>query len=142
MESPSGSGVTDVVDHLLQQAAWTASRSSGPGGQRRDKVSTRAEMTIPASALAGLDERTAAIIERRLGLSDADLRITSQEDRMLARNREICIERLTALVEAALEPPPPSRRPTRPSRGAVRERVEGKRQRSVVKRLRQPPAGE
>ncbi|GAC1583989.1 MAG: alternative ribosome rescue aminoacyl-tRNA hydrolase ArfB [Candidatus Dormibacteria bacterium] len=134
--------VRQVVDHLLERATWTATRSSGPGGQRRDKVSTRAELSIPRAATDGLDERTALLLDRVLGLADGDLRITSQEDRMLARNREICAERLEELVAAALAPPPPTRRPTRPTRAAVRTRVEGKRQRSSVKRLRQPPGGD
>ena len=134
--------VEAVADHLLQFATWTASRSSGPGGQRRDKVATRAELTIPPSALEGLDEFTLTRLSRNLGLADADLRITSQEDRMLSRNREIAVERLKDLLTVALAPPPPRRRATRPSRAKVEERVAGKRQRSVVKRLRQPPDGD
>ena len=141
MATPLEERVDAVADHLLQSATWTASRSSGPGGQRRDKVATRAELTIPPSALDGLDDFTAARLAHRLGLGDADLRITSQEDRMLARNREIAIERLKELLAAALAPPPPRRRPTRPSRAKVEQRVAGKRNRSVVKRLRQPPDG-
>lgn len=142
METASDQHVQQVVEVLLEQATWTASRSSGPGGQRRDKVSTRAELTIPPAALEEFDERTAGRLLRPLGLDTGDLRITAQEDRMLSRNREICVERLTELVAAALAPPPPVRRPTRPSRAATRVRVEGKRQRSTVKRLRQPPGGE
>jgi ribosome-associated protein len=134
--------VSAVVDHLLTSASWSATRSSGPGGQRRDKVATRAELVIPPEAVEGLDDLTARRLRFRLGLAGGDLRITSQEDRMLARNREICVERLRELVAAALTPPPPPRRATRPSRAAVRERVAGKRQRSTVKRLRQPPEGE
>ena len=142
MEGAPAQHVQQVLDVLLERASWSASRSSGPGGQRRDKVSTRAELTIPTAALEDLDERTVGLVARRLGLDSGDLRITSQEDRMLARNREICVERLAELVAAALAPPPPQRRPTRPSRAAARVRVEGKRQRSTVKKLRQPPGGE
>lgn len=134
--------VEEVADHLLQAATWTSSRSSGPGGQRRDKVATRAELTIPPGALDGLDDFTTSRLSRHLGLADGDLRITSQEDRMLARNREIAVERLKELLMTALAAPPPRRRPTRPSRAKVEQRVAGKRQRSVVKRLRQAPDGD
>ncbi|MFN2462293.1 MAG: peptide chain release factor-like protein [Candidatus Dormibacteria bacterium] len=134
--------VSQVVDVLLEHATFTASRSSGPGGQRRDKVSTRAELVIGASALEALDPHTAKRVGPTLGLESSDLRITSQEDRMLARNRQICVERLTELVAAALAPPATVRRPTRPTRSSVRVRVEGKKQRSTVKRLRQPPSGD
>ncbi|HEV1996582.1 MAG TPA: peptide chain release factor-like protein [Candidatus Dormibacteraeota bacterium] len=142
MTTPLDERVDAVAEHLLQFATWTASRSSGPGGQRRDKVATRAELTIPPSALEGLDDFTFVRLARNLGLGDADLRITSQEDRMLSRNREIAVERLKELLAAALAPPPPRRRATRPSRTKVAERVAGKRQRSVVKRLRQAPDGD
>ena len=134
--------VEAVLDHLLATATWSATRSSGPGGQRRDKVSTRAELAVPADAVAGLDEDTAARVIRELRLAEGDLRLTSQEDRMLARNREIVVEHLRAMVARALAPPPPRRRRTRPSRAATAERVADKRQRSTVKRLRRPPSGE
>ncbi|MGI8609842.1 MAG: peptide chain release factor-like protein [Candidatus Dormibacteria bacterium] len=142
MTTPFEEQVDAVAEHLLQAATWTSSRSSGPGGQRRDKVATRAELTIPPGALEGLDEFTAGRLVRSLGLGDADLRITSQEDRMLSRNREIAVERLKELLMSALAPPPPRRRATRPSRARVEERVAGKRQRSAVKHLRRPPDGE
>jgi ribosome-associated protein len=142
MGTPFEDRVATVVEHLLAGGAWSATRSSGPGGQRRDKVSTRAELAIPPAALEGLDDFAARRLSARLGLGDGDLRLTSQEDRMLGRNRELVVERLTELVAAALAPPPPRRRPTRPSRSAVRERVAGKRQRSVVKKLRQSPEGD
>ncbi|MDQ6749059.1 MAG: aminoacyl-tRNA hydrolase [Candidatus Dormibacteraeota bacterium] len=134
--------VAAVVDHLVARSTWAATRSSGPGGQRRDKVSTRAELTISAAALEGLQAFEATRLLASLGLGDGDLRMSSQEDRMLARNREIVVERLREQVAAALAPPPARRRPTRPSRSAVREREAGKRQRSVVKKMRQAPEGD
>ncbi|MFN2465241.1 MAG: peptide chain release factor-like protein [Candidatus Dormibacteria bacterium] len=134
--------VQAVLEHLVAASTWTSTRSSGPGGQRRDKVATKAELAIPPTALEGLDELASHRLATRLALGDGDLRLTSQEDRMLARNREIVVERLRELVAAALAPPPPRRRPTRPSRTAVRQRVEGKRLRSTVKKMRQSPEGE
>ena len=50
---------SEVVEHLRERARWTASRSSGPGGQRRDKVETRAELTVDAESLEGLDPTVA-----------------------------------------------------------------------------------
>jgi len=132
----------EVAQHLLARATWTASRSSGPGGQRRDKVETRAELTIEADALDGLDPRVAERLSGRLGLAVRPLRVTSQDERSLARNQEIAAERLTELVAAALAPPPPPRRPTRPSRAARQERLQGKSIRANVKRLRQRPLDE
>ena len=129
----------EVTQHLLQRAEWGSSRSSGPGGQRRDKVETRAELTITAESLAGLDGAVATRLAERLGLRERPLRITSQEERSLARNQQSAADRLGALVAAALAPPPPPRRPTRPSRRQREARLAAKSLRGAVKRLRQRP---
>jgi len=130
----------EVADHLLQRARWSATRSSGPGGQRRDKVETRAELTVELESLDGLEPGLAARLAERLGLHERPLRITSQEERSLARNQQRAAERLTELVAEALAPPPPPRRPTRPSRGQREARLSEKSARGTLKRLRQRPA--
>src|SRR5438067_8427385 len=89
---------SDVVEHLLQRAEWGASRSSGPGGQHRDKASTRAELVVDCEALLGLPSSQAERLAERLGLDERPLRILSQSERSLARNREIAAGRLEVLV--------------------------------------------
>jgi ribosome-associated protein len=118
----------------------TATRSSGPGGQRRDKVSTQAELSLDESALDGLPEDIAARLRAGLGLATGPLRITSQEERLLSRNREICRQRLLEKVIAALAPPPPARRRSRPGPAARAERVASKRRKGSIKQLRKPPS--
>jgi ribosome-associated protein len=130
----------EVVEHLLSAAQWTASRSSGPGGQHRDKASTRAELTLSGDSLIGLEPDVAARLAEALGLDQRPLRITVQDERSLSRNQEIAAERLSELVARALAPPPPPRRPTRPSRSKRQARLTDKTRRGGVKRLRQPPA--
>ena len=132
----------DVTQHLLERAAWTASRSSGPGGQRRDKVSTRAEMELTANALEGLPAEVADHLLVTLRLDQGPLRLANQDQRLLSQNQARVAARLLEIVEIALEPPPPPRRPTRPSRSARQARVDTKTQRGVVKRLRGRPAGD
>jgi ribosome-associated protein len=131
--------VAEVVEHLLKSAQWTASRSSGPGGQHRDKASTRAELTVGPDSLAGLDSDMADRLTTALGLEERPLRITVQDDRSLSRNQEIATDRLSELVARALAPPRPPRRPTRPSRSKRAARVDDKTRRGSVKRLRRPP---
>lgn len=131
----------EVTDHLLQRSHWTASRSSGPGGQRRDKVETRAELTIDLESLSGLDAELAAHLAEELGLAEGPLRITNQDERSLVRNQESAAKRLSELVTEAMALPPPPRRPTRPSRSRREARLADKTRRSRVKRLRQPPGG-
>ena len=130
----------EITQHLLDRARWSASRSSGPGGQRRDKVETRAELTLDLDSLEGLDPAVAETLASRLGLASRPLRITAQEERSLVRNQQRAADRLGELVDQALAPPPPPRRPTKPTRAARQERLAAKSVRSTVKRLRQRPA--
>jgi ribosome-associated protein len=131
--------VEEVVQHLLRSAQWTASRSTGPGGQHRDKASTRAELTLDATTLAGLEPHVAARLSDALGLDGRAIRISVQDERSLSRNQEIAVERLTDLVAQALAPPPPPRRPTRPTRARREARLADKAHRGSTKRLRRPP---
>jgi ribosome-associated protein len=139
----SAGRVGGVVEHLVNAADWRASRSSGPGGQHRDKASTRAELTVSVDSLNGLDAITADRLAQALGLEDKPLHISVQDERSLSRNQEIAVERLRALVERALAPPPPERRATRPSRASRERRIAGKVRRGATKAMRQrPPADE
>jgi ribosome-associated protein len=70
---------------------------------------------------------------------DGVLTVTASEHRAQLRNRDAARARLAAIVADALRPPPASRRPTRPSRGARERRLEAKKRRTDVKRLRRPP---
>jgi ribosome-associated protein len=131
----------EITSHLLRRAQWSASRSSGPGGQHRDKASTRAELVLDADSLEGLDPDVAARLARALGLEAGQFRLTIQDHRSLTRNQESAVERLRDRVAEAMAPPPP-RRATRPSRAARRERLEEKTRRGTVKRLRRSPVNE
>jgi ribosome-associated protein len=131
---------SEIVEHLLKAAEWTSSRSSGPGGQHRDKASTRAELTLSSDALAGLEAAVAARLADALGLAERPLRIIVQDERSLSRNQDIAAERFAELVAQALAPPPPARRPTRPSRARRAARLDDKTRRGGIKRLRRPPS--
>ncbi len=128
-----------IAAHIAERADWGFSRSSGPGGQRRDKTETRAELTIRAADLAGLPERDAARLIRALRLDARPLRLTSQAERSRERNREVVIARLQRRVAEALAPPPPSRRATRPTRASKERRLAAKTRRGQIKSGRRAP---
>jgi ribosome-associated protein len=132
----------EAAEHLLARGEWRYSRASGPGGQRRDKTETRAELVVRAEDLEGLPDALAAPIARGLGLERRPLRLRSETERSRERNRAIVIGRLSARVAAALAPPPPPRRPTAPTRAARARRLEGKAQRAQVKAGRRPPGAD
>jgi ribosome-associated protein len=127
-----------VVEHLLRTARWDASRSSGPGGQHRDKASTRAELTVSTEDLEGLPPRVCELLVRGLRLDETPLRLLVQDERSLARNQEIAVDRLRRLVTEALSPPTPRRR-TRPTRASRERRLTNKLRRGAAKDLRRPP---
>lgn len=129
--------VTDTLWIDEQQLEERFVRSSGPGGQNVNKVSTAVELRfdVEASALpAEVKARLLALAANRLS-ADGLLVIESREHRTQVQNREAARARLAALVrQAAVRPK--TRRATKPKAGAKRRRLEAKKQRGEVKRLR------
>jgi ribosome-associated protein len=122
----------------------TFSPSGGPGGQHANRSSTRAELAWNVAASEVLGPRQRARIMERLGRRiDANgvLRLTSDAHRSQLRNRKDVLDRLGRLVADALRPIR-SRVPTAPTKAAKERRLQEKRRRSEVKRLRGRPTSE
>ena len=111
------------------------SRSSGPGGQHAQKSDTRVEATFDVEASAALSD---AQKRRVIAKAGPVLRAVAQDERSQWRNRELATERLVEALREALRVPR-RRKPTKPSKGSVERRLDAKRRRSNVKRLRRPP---
>ncbi|PYG02245.1 ribosome-associated protein [Georgenia satyanarayanai] len=133
--------VTSSVALREEELQWRFSRSSGPGGQSVNTTDSRAELTVDLAATPALSEhQRARVLEALAGrLVDGRLTVTASEHRSQLRNREAAAERLAQVLREALAPPPPRRRPTKPSRGAQRRRAEAKTRRSQTKSLRRRP---
>lgn len=118
-------------------------RSSGPGGQNVNKVATAVQLRFDAARTPSLSEtvrrRLFQLAGRRL-TRDGVLVIDARRHRTQEQNRRDAIERLVSLVRRAAAPEP-VRRLTRPSAASARRRLERKRKRSEVKRLRRPVSG-
>ena len=116
-------------------------RSSGPGGQNVNKVSTavqvRLDLRAPGSLPATLRARAEALAGSRL-TSDGVLVITAQRHRSQDMNRQDALARVVELLRAASVRQTP-RVDTKPSRSARRKRVEAKVRRGAVKQMRAAP---
>jgi ribosome-associated protein len=108
------------------------SRSSGPGGQHAQKSDTRVEATFDVDASAALSD---AQKRRVIAKAGPVLRAVAQDERSQWRNRELATERLVEALREALRVPR-KRKPTRPSKAAKERRLEAKKRRGQVKRLR------
>lgn len=121
--------------------SWRFSRSSGPGGQSVNTADSRAELLVDLTAvLWRTPAQQDAVRERLASRLDGDhLVVAASEHRSQLRNREAALDRVVALLDGALAPPPPARRPSRPSRASRVRRADGERRRREVKSLRRRP---
>jgi ribosome-associated protein len=99
------------------------------------------ELSFDVAATSALSDILKARALERLGsrLVDGVLTIAASEHRSQWRNREAARTRLAAVLRDAIAAAPRQRRPTRPSKGAVRRRLDDKKRRSETKRLRGRP---
>jgi ribosome-associated protein len=114
-------------------------RSSGPGGQNVNKVSTAVQLRFDARGSRALSDEVAVRLMRLAGsrtTKAGEILIEASRFRTQERNREDARERLAELIRAALVPPPPPRKKTRPSKGSVERRLTTKRVRADVKKGR------
>ena len=117
-------------------------RSPGPGGQNVNKVASACELRFTVAATSLLDEggkqRLRGLAGRRLTQTD-EIVLEAHRHRSQEANRRDAITRLEDLIIAARHVPKP-RRKTKPGHAAKARRLEGKRQRKDVKRLRARPS--
>ncbi len=132
---------SEFLQLLLTEVAFTASRSSGPGGQHVNKVNTRVELKFNLTESKFLTpeqkERLQLKLANRISKKGI-LSVSSQEKRSQVLNKEICIEKFISLIETALTPEK-ERKSTKPSKATKLKRLEEKKKTAQKKEQRKPP---
>ena len=126
---------------FLPEITFQTSRSSGPGGQNVNKVESRVELRwhlLDSQVLSEAQKQL--ILEKLAGQLTAEglLLLTAQDDRSQLRNKEIVLARFHELLLKSLRRPKP-RKATKPSKSAVRKRLEGKKKDGEKKANRRKP---
>lgn len=120
------------------ELVFTASRSSGAGGQHVNKTSSRITLHWSIRDTSALTEFLKKRVLKNLGTRvsrEGVLQLHVEDHRSQYRNKEMAKERLVALLTEALKVPK-SRQATKPTRASKRRRVDEKKQRGALKELR------
>ncbi len=130
--------ITDNLSIAKDELKFSATRSSGPGGQHVNKVNTRITLWFDVEESPSLTPEQKIRIKSRLKTrisKDNILRVISQRHRSQIANRETAIERFAELLKEALAVLPP-RRKTKVSKNANQRRIDGKKHHSMIKKHR------
>ena len=137
--------VTDSIEIDESEIEESFVRASGPGGQNVNKVASAVQLRFDVRRSRALPDAVAirlmALAGRRL-TKDGVLVLMADQYRTQEANREDARNRLAELIREAAKPPPPKRRPTRPTKASQERRLTEKKGRSGIKKLRQRGAGD
>jgi ribosome-associated protein len=130
--------ITPTISIDERELTFEFVRSSGPGGQNVNKVATAVQLRFDVKDSSSLPEAVRDRLIRLAGkrMTEAGiLIIDARRYRSQDQNRKDAVQRLVVLIQRAAEKPKPRIR-TRPTRAARERRLEVKRQRGEIKRLR------
>jgi len=131
-----------ITDHLFifeHELVEKFIHSGGPGGQNVNKVATTVQLRFDVQNSSSLPDHVKYRLKQLAGNRlnrVGEIVLVANRHRTQERNRADAKERLVSLIEEAAKPPPPKRRPTKPSLGAKRRRMDTKTKRGAVKKLR------
>jgi ribosome-associated protein len=124
--------------NLESEFIFSTSRSSGPGGQNVNKVSTKVELRFNLLLTAAFSEKEKDLIFIRLKNKinkESEIILVSQSERTQLMNKEAVTDKFYNIVSKALTIQK-KRRSTRPTMSSKIKRLEGKRSRGKIKKLR------
>tara|TARA_R110002050_G_scaffold115691_3_gene231904 strand:+ start:347 stop:781 length:435 start_codon:yes stop_codon:yes gene_type:complete len=128
-------------DQILTELQFKAIRSSGPGGQHANKVSSKVELSFELNTSSGLNEREKKRIQLKLEsklTKDGMLNLQCDESRSQHKNKQLVINRFFKLLEKSLIVPK-SRKKSKPTRSSIEKRLKSKKIASLKKINRGKP---
>jgi ribosome-associated protein len=129
------------TENIVKELNFKAIRSSGAGGQHVNKTSSKIELTFDLKNSNSLSDDEKTLLKSKLSsklTNENVLILFCEETRSQHRNKDLAIKRFLALIKTNLIKPK-RRKKTKPSKGAVRKRLETKQKNSVKKALRKRP---
>ena len=130
-----------LKNKLLSELEFSASKSSGPGGQNVNKVNTQVELrfSVMDSEFLTEEEKELIFIKLKNRINSlGELILVSKAERSQLRNKEIVINHFFSLLEQTLTPAK-KRVKTKPGPAANKKRLKFKKIKSEKKQLRRPP---
>ena len=130
-------------DLLGSELIFTTSRSSGPGGQNVNKVNSKVTLRFETESSQILTDEEKEILKRKLSsrlTNEGTIVLTSQDKRSQLQNKEAVILKFEHLLAKAFEKRK-ARKATKPSKGAIHNRIKKKKANSEKKKWRQKPTG-
>jgi len=127
--------------NFLPELQFSASRSSGAGGQNVNKVNTKVELRFHLESSVLLTETEKVLLVSKLAnqlTDDGFILVVSQTERSQLGNKEMALLRFYDMLEKALTPRK-KRKATRPTKASKERRLEGKRSISLKKANRRLP---
>lgn len=131
--------VTDTIEIDDRELEESFVRASGPGGQNVNKVASAVQLRFDVRRSRALPDAVALRLMKLAGkrlTKDGVLVLIADEHRTQEMNRQAARDRLADLIREAARPPPPKRRPTKPTKASVERRITAKKGRSEIKKGR------
>ena len=126
---------------IIKELKFKALRSSGPGGQHVNKVSSKVGLSFDIEASKGLTDEEKHLLRQKLSsrlTKTGILIIQCSNSRSQHRNKELAIIRLFEVLKSSLQVPK-KRKATKPSKQAIKRRREQKQKQSLKKASRKKP---
>jgi ribosome-associated protein len=127
-----------LTESIRTNGKFSFSRSSGPGGQNVNKVSTRVRLTVELDLLQGLTQKERELLltyNRKFLINETFLQVSVEDSRSQYRNREIALSRMLSEIKKAIVIPK-KRRPSSPTKASKERRLNEKKQLRSKKILR------